>query len=259
MSSLPGRTALPASPPLRRPQRVAGHVPVIKAIVFVLCLLPLARLVLFGFNDRLGANPVEFVTRSTGTWTLVMLCVTLAVTPLRRWFGWNLLLRYRRMLGLFAFFYACLHFTTYIWFDQWFDLSDIVRDVIKRPFITVGFTAFVLLLPLAITSNNAMVRRLGRRWQPLHRLVYLIVVLAILHFWWKKAGKNDIGEPMLYAAVVAMLLGTRLWYWWRGDRVRAGRRLAAPAAPLGAPGAPQAPASAFVQVAAQRGSRRSDA
>ena len=249
MNSPPGPTAVPASPTLRRPPGVAKHVPLVKAIVFVLCLLPLARLVLFGFNDRLGANPVEFVTRSTGTWTLVMLCVTLAVTPLRRWFGWSVLLRYRRMLGLFAFFYACLHFTTYVWFDQWFDLSDIVRDVIKRPFITVGFAAFVLLWPLAITSNNAMVRRLGRRWQPLHRLVYLIVVLAILHFWWKKAGKNDIGEPMIYAAVVAILLGTRLWYWWRGIRARAGGHRAV--------GAVQAAASALAP--AQRGSRRSDA
>jgi methionine sulfoxide reductase heme-binding subunit len=214
----------------------------LKSLVFALCLIPLARLVLLGFNDDLGANPVEFVTRSTGTWTLVMLCVTLAVTPLRRALGWNALLRYRRMLGLFAFFYACLHFTTYIWFDRWFDVPDMLRDVVKRPFITVGFAAFLLLLPLAITSNNSMQRRLGRRWQKLHRLVYLIVVLAILHFWWKKAGKHDIGEPMIYAAVVALLLGSRLWIRLR--RGRAGTPTPARASPL---------------EAAQRGSSRSEA
>lgn len=145
-----------------------------------------------------------------------MLCATLAVTPLRRLTGFAALARLRRMLGLFTFFYACLHLTTYLWFDQWFDLLAILLDVIKRPFITVGMTAFVLLLPLAATSTDAMMRRLGRRWVELHRLVYLIAPLAILHFWWHKAGKNDLAEPAIYGAVVALLLAARLWRRRRG-------------------------------------------
>lgn len=197
-----------------------------KALVFALCLVPLARLVFFGFADKLGANPIEFVTRSLGTWTLVMLCATLAVTPLRKITGIVVLARYRRMLGLFAFFYGCLHLTTYVWFDQWFDVSEIVRDVIKRPFITVGMAAFLLMVPLAATSTNAMMRRLGRRWQTLHRLVYLIAPLAVLHFWWHKAGKNALGEPMLYATIVAALLVLRL--------VLRSRAPAAPAMPAAA-------------------------
>ena len=132
--------------------------------IFGLCLLPLARLIFLGGSGGLGANPIEFITRSTGTWTLVGLLVTLSVTPLRRLTGRADLLRYRRMLGLFAFFYACLHFATYIWLDQFFDPAAIVKDIIKRPFITVGFSAFVLLIPLAVTSTHAMMRRLGRRW-----------------------------------------------------------------------------------------------
>lgn len=190
--------------------------------MFVVCLLPLARLFALGWFDGLGANPVEFVTRSTGTWTLVMLCATLAVTPLRRLTGLAVLARLRRMLGLFTFFYACLHLTTYVWFDQWFDPLAILLDVVKRPFITVGMTAFLLLLPLAATSTDAMMRRLGRRWAELHRLVYLIAPLAILHFWWHKAGKNDFAEPAIYGAVVALLLAARLWRRLRSDY--AGRR-----------------------------------
>ncbi|MBN4666824.1 sulfoxide reductase heme-binding subunit YedZ [Pandoraea nosoerga] len=185
-----------------------------KATVFLLALLPLLRLVVNGITDRLGANPVEFITRSTGTWTLVLLCVTLAVTPVRRLPRLAWLLRFRRMLGLFAFFYAALHFTTYFWLDQWFDWASIIRDVTgKRPFITMGFAAFVLMVPLALTSPHAMVRRLGgRRWQRLHRAIYAIAVLAILHYWWMKAGKRDFAEPAIYAIVVACLLGARvLW------------------------------------------------
>src|SRR6201996_3758920 len=147
-----------------------------KIAVFIACLYPLGRLVLFGFTGQLGANPIEFITRSTGLWTLVFLCITLAVTPLRKLTGRAELIRLRRMLGLFAFFYALLHFTTYFWFDQWFDLHAIVKDVIKRPFITVGFGAFVLLIPLAATSFQAAVRKLGRRWQVLHRAIYGIAV-----------------------------------------------------------------------------------
>ncbi|MEX3952578.1 protein-methionine-sulfoxide reductase heme-binding subunit MsrQ [Paraburkholderia sp. EG287B] len=215
-----------------RPARKAGSVtgprwlPWAKAAVFVAALYPLARLLLFGFTDGLGANPIEFITRSTGLWTLVFLCITLAVTPLRRLTGWNTLVRFRRMLGLFAFFYATLHFTTYIWFDKWFDVAAMLKDVGKRPFITVGFAAFVLLIPLAVTSTRAMARRLGRRWQTLHRLIYAIGVLAILHFWWMKAGKHDLVLPKLYGAIMLALLGWRVAVWllarWRAARAGAG-------------------------------------
>jgi sulfoxide reductase heme-binding subunit YedZ len=190
----------------------------IKTAVFVLALGPLARLLLAGITGAfggLGANPVEFVTRSTGTWTLVFLCITLAVTPARRFTGWNWLQRLRRMLGLFAFFYGALHFTTYFWLDQWFDLAAIVKDIVKRPFITMGFAAFVLMIPLALTSTDAMVRRLGRRWGKLHRLVYAVAIAAILHYWWHKAGKNDYSEVGWYAAAVIGLLGWRLVDRWR--------------------------------------------
>lgn len=194
----------------------AAAVNAVRAAVFIAALLPLARLVWLGLNDGLSANPIEFVTRSTGTWTLVMLCLTLAVTPLRRLLGWSWLLRLRRMLGLYAFFYGCLHFTTYIWLDQWFDVPAMAADIVKRPFITAGFTAFVLMLPLALTSTKAAMRRLGRRWQRLHRLVYAVACLGVLHYWWHKAGKNDLAEPLIYAAVVAVLLGLR--WWWRRAR-----------------------------------------
>jgi len=190
----------------------------IKAAVFVLALGPLARLLLVGTTGAwggLGANPVEFVTRSTGTWTLVFLCITLAITPARRLTGWNWLQRLRRMLGLFAFFYGALHFTTYFWLDQWFDLAAIAKDIVKRPFITMGFAAFVMMIPLAVTSTDAMVRRLGRRWGKLHRLIYAVAVAAILHYWWHKAGKNDFSQVGWYAAVVIGLLGWRLVDRWR--------------------------------------------
>ena len=187
-----------------------------KIAVFIAAWYPLARIVLFGLTDRLGANPIEFITRSTGLWTLVFLCITLAVTPLRRLTGVNALLRFRRMLGLYAFFYATLHFTTYIWFDKWFDVAAMLKDVGKRPFITVGFAAFVLLIPLAATSFQAAVRKLGRRWQTLHRAIYAIAVLAILHFWWMKAGKHDLILPKIYGAIVIALLGWRLLVWVRG-------------------------------------------
>lgn len=185
----------------------------IKGTLFVAALLPAARLFLFAVTDRLGANPIEFITRSTGDWTLYFLCFTLLVTPLRRVSKWNWLIKLRRMLGLFAFFYASLHFTTFLWFDHFFDIDEMTRDVIKRPFITVGFTAFLLLIPLAITSTNGMVRRLGgKRWQWLHRAIYLIAPLGILHFWWMKAGKHDFAQPILFGTIVAILLLSRL-YW----------------------------------------------
>lgn len=196
---------------------------VIKAIVFVAALVPLVRLFWFGYLDRLGANPVEFVTRATGDWTLYFLCFTLAVTPLRRLTHAHWLVRLRRMLGLYVFFYALLHFTTFLWFDHFFDLQEMWKDVLKRPFITVGFAAFVLLIPLAATSTNAMVRRLGsKRWQWLHRLIYVIAVLAILHFWWMKAGKHDFAQPVLFGVIVTLLLGARL-YWAAPRRLNSAR------------------------------------
>jgi sulfoxide reductase heme-binding subunit YedZ len=185
----------------------------IKALLFALALLPFMRLAVFTVTDQLGANPIEFITRNTGDWTLYFLCITLAVTPLRRLTKWNWLIKVRRMLGLFAFFYAVLHFTTFLWFDHFFDLNEMWKDVVKRPFITVGFIAFLLLIPLAATSTNAMVRRLGaKRWQWLHRAIYVIAPLGILHFWWMKAGKNDFAEPILMGAIVVLLLLMRI-YW----------------------------------------------
>ena len=179
-----------------------------KALAFVLCLGPLARLVAGGFLDRLGANPVELIARSTGTWTLTFVMITLAVTPLRRLSGWHWLARLRRMFGLYAFFYASLHFTTYIWLDQFFDFAAIAKDVVKRPFITVGFSAFVMLIPLAATSTDAMVRRLGgKNWTALHRLVYVLAICGVVHYWWLV--KRDITQPALYALVLAVLLGFR--------------------------------------------------
>jgi methionine sulfoxide reductase heme-binding subunit len=187
----------------------------LRAALFVLALAPLARLVYLGFADGLGANPVEFVTRSLGTWALVMLCLALSITPLRWVTQWAWLARLRRMAGLFCFFYAFLHLIAYAVLDHWLDLSAILTDIIKRPFIAAGFAAFVLLLPLATTSTNAMVKRLGgRNWQRLHRLVYLIAPIAVLHFWWHKAGKNDFAEPTVYALIIAALLGVRVAHWW---------------------------------------------
>ncbi|RXZ36243.1 sulfoxide reductase heme-binding subunit YedZ [Oxalobacteraceae bacterium CAVE-383] len=185
----------------------------IKGILFVLALLPFARLALFTFTDRLGANPIEFITRNTGDWTLYFLCITLAVTPVRKLSNWGWLLRLRRMFGLFAFFYVSLHFMTFFWFDHFFDLNEMWKDVVKRPFITVGFSAFVLLIPLAVTSTNKMIRRLGaKRWQWLHRLIYLIVPLGVLHFWWMKAGKNLLAQPILFTVIVAALLLFRVLF-----------------------------------------------
>jgi len=181
----------------------------IKAVVFAACLLPTARLVLRFATNGLGANPIEYITRATGWWTLAFLAITLAVTPARRWLGMPWLLRLRRMFGLFAFFHACQHFTTYVWLDQFFDWPGILADIAKRPFVTVGFAAFVLLVPLAVTSTNAMVRRLGaRRWQALHRLVYGIAILGVIHFWWLV--KKDVTEPVAFAVVMSILLASRL-------------------------------------------------
>jgi sulfoxide reductase heme-binding subunit YedZ len=192
----------------------------LKATLFVVALVPFARLAVSAvwFPDVLGANPAEFITRSLGDWCLRFLLITLAVTPIRRMTGWNWLLRLRRMLGLFAFFYGVVHFTSYIAFDHVFDAVAILKDIIKRPFITVGFTVLLLLIPLAVTSTNAMVRRLGaRNWRALHRLVYPIAALGVLHYWWMV--KRDITEPAIYAGILAMLLGYRLVAYLRDMRM----------------------------------------
>jgi len=186
-----------------------------KPLVFLLCLLPLAFLVHRGIGGEIGPNPVEAVTHFTGEWALRLLLVTLAVTPLRRMTGQGWLLRFRRMMGLFAFFYASLHLLTYLWLDQFFDLRAISEDVLERPYITLGFAAFLLMVPLAATSTRGMVRRLGRRWKTLHRAVYAIGLLGVLHFLWLV--KADITEPAVYGLVLAILLALRLPV----DRLRA--------------------------------------
>jgi methionine sulfoxide reductase heme-binding subunit len=184
--------------------------------VFVACLLPLGVLGAraLGALGGLGTNPVEFLTHATGDWTLRLLLLMLLASPLRRVTGWTWPLRLRRMLGLFAFFYACVHLSIWIGLDLFFDWTLIGDDILNRPYITVGFTAWLLLIPLAVTSTDAMMRRLGRRWAQLHRLVYLVAILGVLHFWWLT--RADYREPMLYAVILAVLLGWRVvtrWSW----------------------------------------------
>jgi methionine sulfoxide reductase heme-binding subunit len=206
----------------------------LKPPIFLLCLLPVAVLLLQAFHEQLGvdsllnrlhlqqdlgANPIEKVTHTTGDWILIFLCITLAVTPLRRILSQPWLIKFRRMFGLFAFFYACLHFLTYIWLDQFFAWSSIVKDVAKRPFITAGFTGFVLLIPLAITSTSGWIRRLGgKRWQWLHRLIYVSAIAGIVHYYWLV--KSDVRLPLLYAAIVTLLLGFRILIAARNRRPR---------------------------------------
>jgi sulfoxide reductase heme-binding subunit YedZ len=187
--------------------------PLAKPLVCVLALLPFVHLVWAALFDQLGANPAEALVRATGDWTLRMLCVVLAVTPLRVLAGIPALARFRRMLGLFVYFYGLLHLLSYSGFDMAFDVADMARDITKRPFILVGFTAFLLLTCLAVTSFNRAVKALGaKKWQILHKTVYLVAGLAILHFFWMRAGKNDFAEVVLFAAVLAALLA---WRWWR--------------------------------------------
>ena len=184
---------------------------VAKPTLFILALVPAALLVSDTLTDHLGANPIEAITHRTGDWTLRFLLLTLAITPLRRLTRWHALIRLRRMLGLYAFFYALLHFLTYVVLGQELDPTAMVDDVMKHPYVMVGFAAFVGLIPLAATSTNGMVRRLGgRRWQRLHRLVYLIAVSGVLHYAWLV--KADLRDPLFYGALLAMLLGYRLWY-----------------------------------------------
>jgi len=184
----------------------------LKLAIFPLCLVPLGLLVWKAATANLGANPIEAITHSTGDWTLRFLLITLAITPLRKLTGQLWLISLRRMLGLFAFFYGCLHFLTFIWLDQAFNLHSMTKDVYKRPFITLGFTAFVLLIPLAVTSTRKMIQRLGgRRWQWLHRLIYVSAAVAIVHFTW--AMKKDIHRPIEYGIVLGVLLGYRVAVW----------------------------------------------
>lgn len=227
------------------PQTFAPSMKWIKPPLFILCLLPLVFLLLQAFHEQLhadsllaflrldpdlGANPIEKVTHTTGDWILIFLCITLAVTPARRFLGQPWLIRFRRMFGLFAFFYACLHFLTYIWLDQFFSWSSILKDVAKRPFITAGFTAFVLLIPLALTSTAGWIRRLGgKRWQQLHRLIYVSAIAGVVHYYWLV--KSDVRIPMMYAAIVTVLLGFRAVQALRTRRQQAAR--SAPTAAIG--------------------------
>ena len=182
-----------------------------KPLVFTACLIPLVCYNYWFFTDSLGANPIEAITRRAGDWALRFLLITLAISPLRKLTGWHELARYRRMLGLFTFFYVCVHLSLYITLDKFFDLAEIIGDVIDRPFITVGFISFVLLIPLAVTSTTKMVEILQHRWTQLHRLVYVVAMLAVLHFWWMV--KIDTREPAIYAAILAVLLGFRLTFY----------------------------------------------
>jgi len=183
-----------------------------KVVLFIACLGPLARLGWKAYGGLLGANPIEVITHSTGDWTLIFLCVTLAITPLRMLTRQYWLIRFRRMLGLFAMFYGLLHFTTYIWLDKFFDVHEMVKDVVKRPFITMGFTAFVLMIPLAITSTSGWIRRLGgKRWNLLHRLIYFSATAGVIHYVWLV--KKDLTKPLEYAAVLTVLLGYRISVW----------------------------------------------
>ena len=186
------------------------HLQYLKPTIFVLALLPLARLIWLGSVQDLGANPIEFITRSMGTWTLVFLCLSLAMSPARLVTGWTGFIQWRRMLGLFCFFYATLHFLIWLWLDHDFTLRAMWQDILERPYITFGFIAFICLVPLAITSNRWAQRLLGRRWRQLHLLVYAIAILAILHYWWHKAGKSDYETVSIYLAVVVVLLLFRL-------------------------------------------------
>ena len=184
----------------------------IKLFVFMACLIPLARLGWKAYNGLLGANPIEVITHSTGDWTMIFVLITLAITPVRKLTNQLWLIRFRRMFGLYAFFYGVLHFTTYIWLDKFFDIHEMLADIAKRKFITVGFAAFVLMIPLAVTSTAGWIRRLGgHRWNLLHRLIYATAILGVIHYLWLV--KADIRKPLLYGFILAVLLGYRLLMW----------------------------------------------
>lgn len=196
-----------------------------KPVLFILALVPAALLVRAGLTGTLGVNPAETLQLETGVWALRFLLLTLAVTPLRRITGWNRLIQYRRMLGLFAFFYASCHFLTYLVLDQFFAFGSILKDVVKRPFITVGMLAFVLMIPLALTSTKGWIRRLGRRWQALHRLVYVSAIAGAVHYLWKV--KLAAGPPVYYAAAVGVLLGFRIVWQFRAGKSLTRQRVSA--------------------------------
>lgn len=199
----------------------------LKPWVFLLCLIPFGQLLCRAYSDDLGANPIDAITRFTGSWALIFLLITLSVTPLRRLSGCNDLIKLRRMLGLFAFFYALLHFATYLVLDHFFDFERIAKDILKRPYVTAGFTGFVVMIALALTSSAAMIRRLGKRWQQLHRLVYVAAIAGVIHFYWLV--KADIRRPAQYGAVLALLLGYRLAIRWAPKlKTRLAARLTTP-------------------------------
>ena len=201
------------------------HVRRVKPVVFLVCLGPALLLGWDAFTGGLGVNPIEDITHRTGNWTLRFLLITLAVTPLRWMSGWNAVIRFRRMVGLFAFFYATLHFSTYLVFDHFFDLLLIIEDVAERKYVTAGFVGFVLMIPLAVTSTQGWIRRLGKRWAALHRLIYVSAIAGVVHFLWLV--KIDIGEPLIYAAILASLFGARLVRRYAGRRAPARNRPAA--------------------------------
>lgn len=201
----------------------------LKPAIFLASLVPVGRLVWKAYNSDLGANPIQVITWSTGTWTLVFLMLTLSITPLRQLTKQYWLIQYRRMLGLFAFFYGCLHFTTYFWLDQFFDLHSIAKDIVKRPFITVGFSAFVLMIPLALTSTQRSIRWLGKRWQVLHRLIYTTAILGVVHYIWLV--KKDIRKPVIYAIILGILLLYRVIVWVT-KRTRVRERMDLPTTPI---------------------------
>lgn len=195
--------------------------PAAKPVLFVLCLVPFIWMFYSALTNQLGANPAEALIRSTGDWTLRFICIVLVVTPLRTVSNTPALARFRRMLGLFVYFYVVTHLLSYSWFDMGFDVGDIIKDIIKRPFILVGFSAFLLLTPLAATSFNAAIKAIGaKRWQTLHKLVYVIACMGLLHFFWMRAGKNDFSEVFVYAAIIAVLLGWRVQQFLKKKKLK---------------------------------------
>jgi sulfoxide reductase heme-binding subunit YedZ len=221
-SARAGRAATPLKP-AQRLNKLLLH-KTAKPLLFLLALAPFLWLFYGAFADQLGANPAEYLIRSTGDWTLRLLCITLAVTPLRQTFGLNALARLRRMLGLFTFFYGVLHFLGFAWLDMGFDIEAILKDIPKRPFILVGTAALLLMVPLAATSFNRAIKTLGvARWQLLHKLVYATALLGLLHFFWMRAAKQNFGEWSVYAALMAVLLGWRVWKWMSARRLALAR------------------------------------
>jgi len=200
---------------LKQPNKT--QIKAVKITLFALALVPILRLVWLGVNDDLSANPIEFIERSTGYWALFILMLTLAITPIKLVTGRAWPVQLRRQLGLWMFFYVCMHITTYVWLDYSFDWADITKDIIKHPYVLVGFTSFVLSIPLAVTSSNAMMKRLRDKWKKLHQLVYVIAVLGVVHFWWLV--KKDITEPVLFAIVLSLLFAIRLYYKYAKTRV----------------------------------------